>query len=115
MCGRSAARGTRRLMAYACVRRLRAMPVRPICRSCLQHRSRQRCRTFWIRKFAAPVTTTLPNFLDPFRNINVLAIQNVVGNPDLTPEIARNTSFGVVLAEPSWLPNFSISVDYYKI
>ncbi len=65
--------------------------------------------------FAAPVTTTLPNFLDPFRNINVLAIQNVVGNPNLTPEIARNTSFGVVLAEPSWLPNFSISVDYYKI
>ncbi|HEY5760859.1 MAG TPA: TonB-dependent receptor [Steroidobacter sp.] len=65
--------------------------------------------------FAAPVTTTLPNFLDPFRNVNVLAIQNVVGNPALTPEIARNTSFGVVLAEPSWLPNFSMSVDYYKI
>lgn len=65
--------------------------------------------------FAAPVTTTLPNFLDPFRNVNVLAIQNVVGNPALTPEIARNTSFGVVLSEPSWLPNFSVSVDYYKI
>jgi outer membrane receptor protein involved in Fe transport len=65
--------------------------------------------------FAAPVTTTLPNFLDPFRNINVLAIQNQVGNPALTPEIARNTSFGVVLSEPSWLPNFSVSVDYYKI
>jgi iron complex outermembrane recepter protein len=65
--------------------------------------------------FAAPVTTTLPNFLDPFRNINVLAIQNVVGNPDLTPEIARNTSFGVVLAQPSWLPNFNVSIDYYKI
>jgi iron complex outermembrane receptor protein len=65
--------------------------------------------------FAAPVTTTLPNFLDPFRNINVLAIQNVVGNPALTPEIARNTSFGLVLSEPAWLPNFSVSVDYYKI
>jgi iron complex outermembrane receptor protein len=65
--------------------------------------------------FAAPVTTTLPNFLDPFRNINVLAIQNVIGNPNLTPEIARNTSFGVVLSEPSWLPNFNVSVDYYKI
>jgi iron complex outermembrane receptor protein len=65
--------------------------------------------------FAAPVTTTLPNFLDPFRNVNVLAIQNVIGNVNLTPEIARNTSFGVVLAQPSWLPNFSISVDYYKI
>ncbi|HVF16664.1 MAG TPA: TonB-dependent receptor [Steroidobacteraceae bacterium] len=65
--------------------------------------------------FAAPVTTTLPNFLDPFRNINVLAIQNVVGNVELTPEIARNTSFGVVLSQPSWLPNFNVSVDYYKI
>jgi outer membrane receptor protein involved in Fe transport len=65
--------------------------------------------------FAAPVTTTLPNFLDPFRNINVLAIQNVIGNVNLTPEIARNTSFGVVLSAPSWLPNFNVSVDYYKI
>ncbi len=65
--------------------------------------------------FAAPVTTTLPNFLDPFRNVNVLAIQNVVGNTALTPEIARNTSFGIVIAEPSWAPNFNVSVDYYKI
>lgn len=65
--------------------------------------------------FAAPVTTTLPNFLDPFRNINVLAIQNAIGNPALTPEITRNTSFGVVYSEPAWLPNFSVSVDYYKI
>jgi outer membrane receptor protein involved in Fe transport len=65
--------------------------------------------------FAAPVTTTLPNFLDPFRNINVLAIQNVVGNTALTPELARNTSFGVVLAQPTWAPEFSMSVDYYKI
>lgn len=65
--------------------------------------------------FAAPVTTTLPNFLDPTRNVNVIVIQNQVGNPALTPEIARNTSFGVVLSEPAWLPNFSVSVDYYKI
>jgi outer membrane receptor protein involved in Fe transport len=65
--------------------------------------------------FAAPVTTTLPNFLDPFRNINVLVIQNQIGNVNLTPEIARNTSFGVVLSQPSWLPNFNVSVDYYKI
>ena len=65
--------------------------------------------------FAAPVTTTLPNFLDPFRNLNVTAIQNVIGNPNLTPELARNTSFGVVLAAPSWAPEFNVSVDYYKI
>lgn len=65
--------------------------------------------------FAAPVTTTLPNFLDPFRNINVTAIQNAIGNVNLTPELARNTSFGVVLAQPAWAPNFNMSVDYYKI
>jgi iron complex outermembrane receptor protein len=65
--------------------------------------------------FAAPVTTTLPNTLDPFRNVNVTAIQNAIGNPDLTPELARNTSFGAVLANPTWLPGFSLSFDYYKI
>jgi iron complex outermembrane receptor protein len=65
--------------------------------------------------FAAPVTTTQPNFLDPFRNVNVLAIQNTIGNPNLTPELARNTSFGAVLANPGWLPGFSLSFDYYKI
>jgi iron complex outermembrane receptor protein len=65
--------------------------------------------------FAAPVTTTLPNFLDPARNVSVVAIQNAVGNPNLTPEIARNTELGVVLANPPWLPGFSASFDYYKI
>jgi iron complex outermembrane receptor protein len=65
--------------------------------------------------FAAPVTTTLPNFLDPARNVAVVAIQNQVGNPNLTPEKARNTSFGAVLSNPPWLPGFSVSFDYYKI
>jgi len=65
--------------------------------------------------FAAPVTTTLPNFFDPANNRNVVAIQNAVGNPNLTPEIARNSQIGVVLANPSWLPGFSASFDYYKI
>ncbi|HAF43248.1 MAG TPA: TonB-dependent receptor [Sphingobium sp.] len=66
--------------------------------------------------FAAPVTTTVPNFTDP-RNggSQVLIIQNTVGNPDLKPEIARNTEIGAVLSNPSWLPGFSLSVDYYKI
>jgi len=65
--------------------------------------------------FAAPVTTTLPNFLDPARNINVVAIQSTVGNPNLTPEVARNTEVGAVLANPHWLPGFSVSFDYYTI
>ena len=65
--------------------------------------------------FAAPVTTTLPNFLDPVSGKNVVAIQSTVGNPNLTPETARNTELGVVLANPSWLPGFSVSFDYYDI
>jgi outer membrane receptor protein involved in Fe transport len=36
------------------------------------------------------------------------------GNTSLTPEIASTTSFGVVYS-PSWLPQFSGSVDYYSI
>lgn len=65
--------------------------------------------------FAAPVTTTLPNFFDPFHNTTTLVIQSVVGNPNLKPEIARNTTFGVALANPSWLPGLNISFDYYKL
>jgi outer membrane receptor protein involved in Fe transport len=34
------------------------------------------------------------------------------GNPNLKPEIARNTTAGVVYT-PGWLPNFSASFDYY--
>lgn len=47
------------------------------------------------------------------RNINVLGM--TVGNTDLEPEIARNTTFGIVLSEPDFLPGFSASVDYYDI
>jgi outer membrane receptor protein involved in Fe transport len=65
--------------------------------------------------FAAPTVTTLPNFNDPFRNVAVQAFQNTVGNPDLQPEIARNTEIGAVLANPSWAPGLSLSFDYYSI
>ncbi|WP_025294505.1 TonB-dependent receptor plug domain-containing protein [Sphingomonas sanxanigenens] len=66
--------------------------------------------------FAAPVTTTVPNFTDPRGSgQQVLIIQNTVGNPDLRPEIARNTEVGAVLSNPPWLPGFSLSFDYYKI
>jgi len=65
--------------------------------------------------FAAPVTTTLPNFTNPFTGGALLVIQNVVGNPNLKPEIAKNTTLGVVLANPTWLPGFSVSVDWYNI
>jgi outer membrane receptor protein involved in Fe transport len=61
------------------------------------------------------VTITLPNFFDPFNNRNVLVIQSTVGNPNLRPEIARNTILGATLANPSWLPGLSLSFDYYKL
>ncbi|MET3713401.1 outer membrane receptor protein involved in Fe transport [Sphingomonas trueperi] len=65
--------------------------------------------------FAAPTVTTLPNFNDPFRNVAVQAFQNTVGNPNLKPEIARNTEVGITLANPTWLPGLSLSFDYYTI
>ena len=74
--------------------------------------------------FAAPVTTTLPNFTIPTTTNPppgqpsggaVTAFQNVVGNPNLKPEIAKNVTIGAVLSNPRWLPGFSVSVDWYNI
>lgn len=65
--------------------------------------------------FAAPVTTTLPNFLDPVRNVNVVAIQSVVGNPDLRPETARSTIIGAAFSGSPLLPGLGLSFDYYTI
>lgn len=65
--------------------------------------------------FAAPVTTTLPNFFNPFTNTSILVIQSVGGNPNLEPEIARNTNLGVAFANPGWLPGFNFSIDYYNL
>lgn len=66
--------------------------------------------------FAAPTVTTLPNFANPFPPAGaVQAFQNTIGNPDLKPEIARNTEIGAALANPSWLPGLSLSFDYYSI
>ncbi|WHO41018.1 TonB-dependent receptor [Sphingobium sp. AP49] len=65
--------------------------------------------------FAAPTVTTVPNFNDPFQGKAVQIFQNTIGNPNLQPEIARNTEVGIVLARPSWLPGLSLSFDYYDI
>ncbi|MFB0875507.1 MULTISPECIES: TonB-dependent receptor domain-containing protein [unclassified Sphingobium] len=65
--------------------------------------------------FAAPTITTLPNFNDPFNNRAVSAFQRAVGNPNLRPEVARDTELGIVLSRPSWLPGLSLSLDYYNI
>ncbi|WP_242148785.1 TonB-dependent receptor plug domain-containing protein [Sphingomonas sp. BAUL-RG-20F-R05-02] len=65
--------------------------------------------------FAAPVTQTLPNFFDPYTRTNVLVVQNQIGNTALKPEIARNTTAGITLSNPKWLPGLNLSFDYYKI
>jgi iron complex outermembrane receptor protein len=65
--------------------------------------------------FAAPVSINVPNVTDPFTGRSVNISQNTVGNPNLKPEIARNTEAGIVLSRMSWLPGFSFSLDYYRI
>lgn len=51
---------------------------------------------------------------DPATGENVLARTLSVGNRDLKPEKADTTTFGPVY-QPSWLPGFSASLDYYNI
>ncbi len=65
--------------------------------------------------YAAPSTNTLTNVTDPFNNRSVSALQTTRGNPNLKPEIARNTEAGIVLSRPSWAPGLSLSFDYYRI
>ena len=71
--------------------------------------------------FAAPISTTVPNFTNPDPNrpagvpSTLTILQNAIGNTALKPEIARNTTAGIVLSRPHWLPGFSASFDYYRI
>lgn len=62
--------------------------------------------------FAPPVVVN-GTVLFGGQNINILGM--TVGNTELVPEIARNTTFGIVLSEPDFLPGFSASIDYYDI
>jgi iron complex outermembrane receptor protein len=61
----------------------------------------------------APTVVTNSFVISNGKNITVLG--ETVGNPNLKPEISRNTTFGVVLAQPDFLPGFSASIDYYDI
>jgi iron complex outermembrane recepter protein len=67
--------------------------------------------------FAAGSSVNIPNFTNPFTtpptSVNVLQVTG--GNPNLTPEEARNTAVGIVFSRPSWIPGFSLSLDYYRI
>lgn len=52
--------------------------------------------------------------VDPLTGTQVQVPVQRIGNPELEPEAANTTSFGIVL-RPEWLPGFSASIDYFKI
>jgi outer membrane receptor protein involved in Fe transport len=55
------------------------------------------------------------NVTDPFLDDRVYIISTMQGgNPNVLPEYADTLTFGVVY-QPSWLPDFSASVDVYDI
>ncbi len=67
-----------------------------------------------IQDLFAPANVNTGNCIDPKTNITESCINNVLGNPLLTPEIARTVSGGVVLT-PTFLPGFNFSLDYFSI
>ncbi len=59
--------------------------------------------------------TSTTSFVDPFRNnASVTAFQVTSGNQNLNPEKADSLGLGVVL-QPTFLPGFAASADYYEI
>ena len=54
------------------------------------------------------------NILDSLTNTSGSVNTAQSGNPDLKPEIAHNTTAGFAYS-PAWLPDFSVSLDYFKI
>src|SRR5690606_28669900 len=52
---------------------------------------------------------------DPqFGNAEIAIVNRVQGNPNLKPEEADTTGLGFVY-QPSWLPGFGASVDFFNI
>lgn len=65
--------------------------------------------------FAGGITSAAQTVIDRSTGVqtgNITAI--TVGNPDLSPEVAKSFTVGGVY-QPEWLPGFSASVDYYDI
>jgi iron complex outermembrane receptor protein len=63
--------------------------------------------------FAAP-TTANGNANDPWTNQQIQVVNGTLGNTQLKPERSLNTQLGFVV-QPSWLPGFQTSLDYYRI
>ena len=71
-----------------------------------------RAPTLW-DLFQGPVTTT-SGVLDTLTGVSGAANTQVVGNPNLKPEIADNTTAGFVY-QPAHLPNLRLTADYFHI
>jgi outer membrane receptor protein involved in Fe transport len=71
-----------------------------------------RAPTLW-DLFQGPLTTT-SGVQDSLTGVSGSANTSAVGNPALKPEVARNTTIGMVYT-PDWLSNFSFTADYFHI
>jgi len=71
-----------------------------------------RAPTLW-DLFQGPLTATSGN-LDPVTGASGSINTRNVGNPGLKPEVARNTTIGLVY-DSSLLPGLRVSVDYFHI
>jgi outer membrane receptor protein involved in Fe transport len=71
-----------------------------------------RAPTLW-DLFQGALTTT-SGVQDSLTGVSGSANTRAVGNPDLKPEVARNTTIGAVYT-PGWLSNFSFTADYFHI
>ncbi len=67
-----------------------------------------------IQDMFAPANVNTSNCIDPKTNITQSCIMNVLGNPALTPEVARTISGGVVLT-PTFIPGLSLSFDWFSM
>ena len=63
--------------------------------------------------FQAPLISS-SGILDSLTNTSGSVNTAQSGNPDLKPEIAHNTTAGFAYS-PAWLPDFSVSLDYFHI
>ena len=59
-------------------------------------------------------TATISGYNDFLTNANGQILNVSQGNPDLVPEVARNTTAGVTW-QPGWLSDVTASIDYFHV
>ena len=62
----------------------------------------------------APTSASPLGYNDLHTGTTATVTSSSSGNPNLVPEVSRTLTAGVVL-QPSFIPSFTLSVDYYKI